>query len=95
MPLTPLRTVVETYIANIAWEAEQDLTKAKAFLAAAEEIAIRRPTRGDIDGHQIVFDYVHVRDNIRRARAYVNANAGSGTSSGTLRAYDMSNIRGE
>jgi hypothetical protein len=91
--LKSITALYETYVANLGWEVDGDVEKAKACLMAALELSARRPTRVTIDMNVIEFDYVSIRNQIERMRHLIQSAKQASSSGDAVRVYDMGNLR--
>ena len=96
MPITPIDTLYETFVANLSWEVTKSVASCQACLAAAVELAARRPVKVEIDGNSVAFDYVLLRSQIdfmRRFLADNDTTLEQANASSAVRVYDMSDMR--
>lgn len=95
MALQSIELVVEAYVNNLSYETNNSVSEASAFIAALQEIVMRRPVSVTIDGNSVRFDYSLLKSELDRARLWMSSRSNSSSvNGGANRIYDQSNIRG-
>jgi hypothetical protein len=94
MALANIQTVIEAYVTNLSYQSNNSPSEAKAFIAACQELIVRRPERTMIDGNMVSFSTKELKSELQLARSWLAANDSSSKSSSGTFYYDTSNIRG-
>lgn len=83
--------VWDEYDNTAGWEEDSSSSLAKRFITACRILLRRRPTNYTSDGQTVAFDDKAIRDDMDRARKFLDANDSS--SGGSVRYLDTSGIR--
>ena len=78
-PVSPTAAEIrDAYLQNADWEAEQDLTKAKAFLTAAIRLQAMTPRQIQKASQGLMMSPELLTQQIAHVRAFVRANTSGG-----------------
>ena len=92
MVLRSLKVVVEQYVDNLNYEANDSATECRLYIAAIKELAIRRATHTGIDGNNVSFSEKALQLALLDAQRWLAQKTAGSASNAQY--YDHTDIRG-